>query len=95
MLQGTLEQSRVKTFSPTEIGDPMLNLDAGELRIYNRIREHLKTHKAGKQVDEIYLVWESRHVLGSNDMCVIRGYNNRFWQSLCFDCGIKVEFIII
>jgi len=55
MLQGTLEQSRVKTFSPTEIGEPMLNLDAGELRIYNRIREHLKTHKAGKQVDEIYL----------------------------------------
>ena len=55
LLQGTLEKSRVKTFTPGEIGEPMFNLYAGEQRIYNRIREHLHLHKAGKQVDEIYL----------------------------------------
>jgi hypothetical protein len=36
LLQGTLEKSRVKTFTPGEIGEPMFNLDAGEQRIYNQ-----------------------------------------------------------
>ncbi len=62
LLQGTLEKSRVKTFTPGEIGEPMFNLDAGEQRIYNRIREHLHLHKAGKQVDEIYLSIAARAI---------------------------------
>ncbi len=62
MLQGTLEQSRIRTFTASEIGEPMLDLDEGELRIYNRIREHLMTHKAGKQVDEIYLSIAARAI---------------------------------
>lgn len=61
-LQGTLQPSRVRTFTPGEIGEPMFNLDAGELRIYNRIREHLHLHKAGKQVDEIYLSIAARAI---------------------------------
>ena len=71
LLQGTLEKSRVKTFTPGEIGEPMFKLDEGEKRIYNRIREHLHIHKAGKQVDEIYLSVAARaigHLLHNADI---------------------------
>jgi phage terminase small subunit len=70
-LQGTLHPSRIKTYTPGEIGEPMFKLDAGEQRIYNRIREHLHIHKAGKQVDEIYLSIAARaigHLLHNADL---------------------------
>jgi hypothetical protein len=51
-----------RNITPGEIGEPMFNLDAGEQRIYNRIREHLHLHKAGKQVDEIYLSIAARAI---------------------------------
>ena len=75
-LQGTLIPSRIKSFSGSPVGRSLLKLNDDEVKIYEKLKEHLQAHKASKDVDDIFLSIATRaigHLLYNAEVLAVAG----------------------
>ena len=75
-LQGTLIPSRIKTYTGSAVGKSLLQLNDNEIKIYEKLKEHLQTHNASKAVDDIFLSIAARaigHLLYNAEVLAVSG----------------------
>jgi len=59
-LSGTLQDSKVKNFQTSKVGDPLLKLSTLEKDVFSSLKKHLEVNRASLEIDSIYLTIASR-----------------------------------